>query len=205
MSILTTPKPKLTPLISTPSSSPPTLWPLLRYLTTTRTPALLMTTLLFLFLAPIVPASPTTKIVSRFDTNHGNHDVFTVGSPCVPEMEGIWNCMVSQWQRCAQGRWSVVMPCKDGTVCAPVGVSFAMKVAAEGPQNGGNGAMSRGQDGGDRPPATAAGSGWGGPGGMGHGGWGWSNAAQRVRGESVRVGWVCGMVVTWMVVGGGLF
>ncbi|KAB5572582.1 hypothetical protein GE09DRAFT_1282920 [Coniochaeta sp. 2T2.1] len=56
------------------------------------------------------------------------------GSSCAGS-EGQWNCMTNSWQRCAAGRWSVVMQCAAGTVCVPAGLTYDFKV-----QFGGQGA-----------------------------------------------------------------
>lgn len=52
------------------------------------------------------------------------------GSACSPE--GQWNCMSSTWQRCAGGRWSVVMDSAAGTVCRPAGLTSDFATEHEG-------------------------------------------------------------------------
>lgn len=49
------------------------------------------------------------------------------GSSCAG-LEGQWNCLGSSWQRCASGRWSVVMQCAAGTICVPQGQTYDFKV-----------------------------------------------------------------------------
>ncbi|KAG8167268.1 hypothetical protein KVR01_002957 [Diaporthe batatas] len=55
-------------------------------------------------------------------------DTMEVGSPC-PELEGEWNCMVTSFQRCASGRWSIVLNTAHGTVCEPEGFSHDFQPA----------------------------------------------------------------------------
>lgn len=57
----------------------------------------------------------------------------TPGSSC-PGSEGQWNCMTDSWQRCAAGKWSVVMQCAAGTACAPAGLTYDFKVQFSGGQ-----------------------------------------------------------------------
>ncbi|KAL1889258.1 hypothetical protein Sste5346_009012 [Sporothrix stenoceras] len=47
---------------------------------------------------------------------------WTAGSVCTEE--GEWNCLTTCWQRCASGVWSDTMALAEGTVCAPVGLSY---------------------------------------------------------------------------------
>ncbi|OIW31669.1 hypothetical protein CONLIGDRAFT_234714 [Coniochaeta ligniaria NRRL 30616] len=58
-------------------------------------------------------------------------DQQTPGSSC-PGSEGQWNCMTNSWQRCAAGRWSVVMQCAAGTACTPAGLTYDFKVQFSG-------------------------------------------------------------------------
>lgn len=48
------------------------------------------------------------------------------GVGCSPE--GQWNCMGNQWQRCASGRWSVIMACAAGTACVPLGLTNDFRI-----------------------------------------------------------------------------
>lgn len=53
-----------------------------------------------------------------------------VGGAC--SNEGQWNCMTHTWQRCASGRWSVVMDCAKGTICTPAGLTDNFRVQHDG-------------------------------------------------------------------------
>ncbi|OAA35368.1 hypothetical protein BBO_08789 [Beauveria brongniartii RCEF 3172] len=68
----------------------------------------------------------------------------SAGSSCSDE--GQWNCMTSSWQRCAAGRWSVVMQCARGTACHPAGLAREMRIQHDGSasSNGGPPMTSRG-------------------------------------------------------------
>lgn len=68
----------------------------------------------------------------------------SAGSSCSDE--GQWNCMTSSWQRCAAGRWSVVMQCARGTTCRPAGLAREMRIQHDGSvsSNGGPPTTSRG-------------------------------------------------------------
>ena len=52
------------------------------------------------------------------------------GSPC-PSSEGLWNCLTHSWQRCANGAWSIGIPCAEGTICAPAGLTYDLRIAHE--------------------------------------------------------------------------
>lgn len=54
---------------------------------------------------------------------------WAAGSVCTDE--GEWNCLTTCWQRCASGVWSDTMALAEGTVCAPVGLSYDMTVSSE--------------------------------------------------------------------------
>ncbi|KAH7329063.1 hypothetical protein B0I35DRAFT_456504 [Stachybotrys elegans] len=68
------------------------------------------------------------------------------GSECSDE--GQWNCMTDSWQRCASGRWSVVVDCAEGTVCAPAGLTNDFSIehdgSVHGSSNSGSGGLGRG-------------------------------------------------------------
>ncbi|KAI6348593.1 hypothetical protein MCOR25_010780 [Pyricularia grisea] len=88
----------------------------------------------------------------------------SVGSTC-DGSEGQWNCMTTSWQRCAAGRWSVVVDTADGTTCHPDGLTWDFAVQDRRGQGGG--------DGGGRATSSAfPGTGWGFKGGIGGGGGG---------------------------------
>lgn len=53
----------------------------------------------------------------------------TAGSPCTSE--GKWNCLTHSWQRCADGAWTVEMPCAEGTVCVPAGLTHDLMILHE--------------------------------------------------------------------------
>jgi hypothetical protein len=53
----------------------------------------------------------------------------SAGESC-PGSEGQWYCMTNRWQRCASGKWSVVMQCAAGTICTPVGMTYDFHVQA---------------------------------------------------------------------------
>jgi hypothetical protein len=67
----------------------------------------------------VAASSSVLKLVPR--------DQQTPGTSC-PGSEGQWNCMTDSWQRCAAGKWSVVMQCAAGTACAPAGLTYDFKV-----------------------------------------------------------------------------
>ncbi|XP_044724733.1 uncharacterized protein HRG_02629 [Hirsutella rhossiliensis] len=56
------------------------------------------------------------------------------GSSCSPE--GQWNCITNTWQRCAGGRWSVVMDSAAGTVCRPAGQTSDFRIEHDGNAGG---------------------------------------------------------------------
>ena len=66
------------------------------------------------------------------------------GAECSPE--GQWNCMPDSWQRCASGRWSVVMDLAEGTVCTPQGLVDDVTIEHDGSVNGNGGGNSGGGD-----------------------------------------------------------
>lgn len=69
-----------------------------------------------------------------------------VGSAC--SSEGQWNCMTRSWQRCAAGRWSEVVNCAKGTVCAPAGLTNDFRVQHDGSVDGSGRAGGSGGSGG---------------------------------------------------------
>ncbi|TLS25889.1 hypothetical protein PpBr36_07880 [Pyricularia pennisetigena] len=88
----------------------------------------------------------------------------SVGSTC-DGSEGQWNCMTTSWQRCAAGRWSVVVDAADGTTCHPGGLTWDFAIEDGRGQGGGNG-------GGRATSSAFPGPGWGLKGGIGGGGGG---------------------------------
>ena len=72
--------------------------------------------------------SPTTAEAPALAERAGQP---SAGSDCTGS-EGQWYCMTNSWQRCASGRWSVVMQCAAGTQCAPSGATFDFHVQATG-------------------------------------------------------------------------
>jgi hypothetical protein len=132
--------------------------------TTTRHLRLIVSLLLLcILLAPSAAAEPpspssttmTTSIDSAEDEGgvrqidasgipgvHGllSRDQQAPGSSC-PGSEGQWNCMTTSWQRCAAGKWSVVMQCAAGTACVPAGLTYDFKVQFAG-QGQGTGSRS---------------------------------------------------------------
>ncbi|PKS11819.1 hypothetical protein jhhlp_001112 [Lomentospora prolificans] len=66
------------------------------------------------------------------------------GSGCEGS-EGQWNCMTDSWQRCADGIWSIEMPCSDGTICSPAGLTYDFEILHSEDQGDGSGG---------RPPAS---------------------------------------------------
>ncbi|KAM3513850.1 hypothetical protein MY11210_002478 [Beauveria gryllotalpidicola] len=96
--------------------------------------------------------SPDLAIATFPKHPHDDHDHHhlesrqqSAGSPCSSD-EGQWNCMTSSWQRCAAGRWSVVMQCARGTTCHPAGLAREMRIQHDGSvtSNGGPPTTSRG-------------------------------------------------------------
>lgn len=71
-------------------------------------------------------------------------DQQTPGSSC-PGSEGQWNCMSNSWQRCAAGKWSVVMQCAAETACVPAGFTYDFKVQFSGQSTGTGSSAIRGK------------------------------------------------------------
>ncbi|KAK3688302.1 hypothetical protein B0T22DRAFT_511675 [Podospora appendiculata] len=96
-------------------------------------PTLLMLTtqlvLLSLVLAGTAAAGqiPTINVSAPLAQRNEPMTITAPGSAC-PGAEGQWNCMTASWQRCASGRWSVVMPCAAGTQCLPAGLSYDFRI-----------------------------------------------------------------------------
>ena len=86
---------------------------------------------------PVTDSSSTNLILLPRDQQ-------APGSSC-PGSEGQWNCMTSSWQRCAAGRWSVVMQCAAGTVCVPAGLTSDFKVQFGGQGTGASSTASSGR------------------------------------------------------------
>ncbi|XXG94484.1 hypothetical protein Hte_000741 [Hypoxylon texense] len=88
--------------------------------------------------------------------NHENGNValekrqMSEGSSCEGS-EGQWNCLTDQWQRCAAGRWSVVMDCAEGTICSPSGLTYDFAVQFANGAAGGPGPAT--SDGAPKPVA----------------------------------------------------
>ncbi|KAI6299751.1 hypothetical protein MCOR34_009136 [Pyricularia oryzae] len=109
---------------------------------------------------------------ARLNSDNNYYDVIlprqqrqqSVGSTC-DGSEGQWNCMTTSWQRCAAGRWSVVVDMADGTNCHPGGLTWDFAIEDRRGQGGGNG-------GGRATSSAFPGSGWGLRGGIGGGGGG---------------------------------
>ncbi|KAH9434790.1 hypothetical protein MCOR02_003753 [Pyricularia oryzae] len=109
---------------------------------------------------------------ARLNSDNNYYDVIlprqqrqqSVGSTC-DGSEGQWNCMTTSWQRCAAGRWSVVVDMADGTNCHPGGLTWDFAIEDRRGQGGGNG-------GGRATSSAFPGSGWGLKGGIGGGGGG---------------------------------
>ncbi|KAK3379198.1 hypothetical protein B0T24DRAFT_610963 [Lasiosphaeria ovina] len=105
-------------------------------------PALLMvitTLLLALSALPTAAATPTnatTDLTPNAAALAGRDGTVSPDSGCGGS-EGQWNCMTSSWQRCAAGRWSVVMQCADGTHCTPAGLTYDFRVVDSRPGAGG--------------------------------------------------------------------
>jgi hypothetical protein len=51
-----------------------------------------------------------------------------VGSSC-QGFEAQWNCMITTFQRCASGQWSMVLNTAYGTVCEPDGLTYDFQPA----------------------------------------------------------------------------
>ncbi|KAH7321030.1 hypothetical protein B0I35DRAFT_428392 [Stachybotrys elegans] len=67
--------------------------------------------------APTTPAAPVTPPVTPPSPPTGGAGGFPAGEACTEE--GIFNCVGgTQFQRCASGMWSVMMPVAAGTTCA---------------------------------------------------------------------------------------
>ncbi|KAB5554812.1 hypothetical protein GE09DRAFT_1122464 [Coniochaeta sp. 2T2.1] len=126
---------------------------------------LLLSLLVFLvytqYAGAIPPTAPITNIQDSESNTSATQARLTEKKPAIPDTESSstdlilvprdqqapdsscvgserqWNCMTNSWQRCAAGRWSVVMQCAAGTVCVPAGLTNDFKV-----QFGGQGAGS---------------------------------------------------------------
>ena len=92
--------------------------------------------------ASILPAAQSHTLHARAEA---------VGGEC--SNEGQWNCMTHTWQRCASGRWSVIMDCAAGTICTPAGLTNDFRVEHDGSVNGGTTTS-----GGNPGPGTSSGS-----------------------------------------------
>ncbi|KAG6366763.1 hypothetical protein INS49_000943 [Diaporthe citri] len=107
-------------------------------------------TSLIIFLSAIFAAAPSglpatitatslnsrpASLLDQSGTNHTNiapliirQNEMEVGSSCYG-VEGIWNCMTTNFQRCASGQWSVVLDTAYGTVCEPEGFTYDFQPA----------------------------------------------------------------------------
>lgn len=63
----------------------------------------------------------------RYPTLHQRSE--DPGSVC--DQEGQWKCMSTSWQRCASGRWSVIMSTAIGTTCAPLGLTADFHIQSD--------------------------------------------------------------------------
>lgn len=63
--------------------------------------------------------------------------------------------MTNSWQRCASGKWSVVINCAKGTICIPAGYTKEFRTQHDGSVNGGGVVTARAATfGGDRSHLT---------------------------------------------------
>ncbi|UNI21131.1 hypothetical protein JDV02_007147 [Purpureocillium takamizusanense] len=104
-----------------------------------------------------LPASASSHITGNEPSQHAirasgavHRRAEAVGSVC--SSEGQWNCMTSSWQRCAAGRWSEVVNCAKGTVCAPAGLTDDFHVQHDGSVDGGGGRKTGGSGGQSKGP-----------------------------------------------------
>lgn len=79
--------------------------------------------------------SPQASLVTQRSTNDTDTaplfirvDRMEVGS-LFRGLEGEWNCMVTAFQRCASGQWSIVLNTAHGTVCQPEGFTHDFQPA----------------------------------------------------------------------------
>ncbi|KAF4123399.1 hypothetical protein GMORB2_6100 [Geosmithia morbida] len=70
---------------------------------------------------PVPVPVPVSASVSVSVPAHRRADQQEPGSSC--SSEGEWNCMGDSWQRCAAGRWSIVVSTAKGTECTPQGMA----------------------------------------------------------------------------------
>ncbi|POS77156.1 hypothetical protein DHEL01_v204448 [Diaporthe helianthi] len=84
---------------------------------------------------PLWPNPPqafplTQRSTNRTDTTplSVRGDKMEVGAHC-HGLEGAWNCMVTSFQRCASGQWSIELNTAYGTVCEPQGVTYGFQPA----------------------------------------------------------------------------
>ncbi|KAI1394161.1 uncharacterized protein F4822DRAFT_39087 [Hypoxylon trugodes] len=96
---------------------------------------------ILLTLLPYSLASPSSPLITNTTTPHEKRQM-SQGTSCAGS-EGQWNCLTTQWQRCASGQWSSVMDCAAGTMCTPSGLTYDFAVQFA------NGAA------GSNPPATS--------------------------------------------------
>ncbi len=98
---------------------------------------------------PVVPAASIDAAAVDANSTEGLGPVAQAasqgpGADCGGS-EGQLNCLGTSWQRCASGRWSVVMQCAAGTQCTPSGLTYDFRVQATnngGAYTGGAAAMT---------------------------------------------------------------
>lgn len=93
--------------------------------------------------APDMPPTPPATSTAAAALQRRSQEA---GAACSPE--GAWNCMPDSWQRCASGRWSVVMDLAEGTACTPLGVVDDIDVEHDGDADSGGSGGSGGPKGG---------------------------------------------------------
>jgi hypothetical protein len=91
--------------------------------------------LLFVAIASVAshPATPDGELLD-LPVNITDRITFLAASPQTERSncgsEGQWNCMTDRWQRCASGKWSVIMRMSTGTVCVPEGLTNDFRTQA---------------------------------------------------------------------------
>lgn len=105
----------------------------------------------------VTSATGTAAALPTSSTAAAAATLITPGTDCA-DSEALFNCLTTSWQQCASGQWSIAITQglaeggKDALVCAPVGLSYDMKIVyANGT------ALAAGSDATQGPGATTSG------------------------------------------------
>jgi hypothetical protein len=84
-------------------------------------------------LSVVIPMSRSLSIPGNI-TSEISLSAESAGAGC--STEGQWNCMTTSWQRCASGKWSVIMQMSAGTICTPSGFTTDFRIQASDNRGG---------------------------------------------------------------------